>query len=463
MKNDKIVVGLDIGTTKVCAIVGRKNEFGKIDILGVGSAISTGVSRGMVSNIPKTVEAIEAAVTQAKQRSNIDIKKVQVGIAGWHIKSTPNHSMLVRSNMETEINQDDLDRLTADMHKISLPADEQIIHIIPQDYTVDGEGGIKDPIGMAGLRLEGNFHIITGNVNAARNIYKCVTKAGLVVEDMILEPLASADAVLTEEELEAGVALVDIGGGTTDMAIFHDGIIRHTAIIPFGGAIITDDIHEGCSVMRNQAEKLKVLHGSAIPEENRPDDIIVVPGLRDKSPKEISVRNLASIIHARVEEIFNHVNYEIKASGLEKKLIGGIVLTGGGAQLKHLPQLVEYLTGLDVRVGYPNEHLAKGMVDEVKSPMFATGIGLVIKGLNNGKTDSNYELTGTTATVSSPSSSFWDEPAPEPVIQQQQEDPQPKETDEPKPKKSGMFSSLVESFRGLLDDEELKDYRKDKP
>jgi cell division protein FtsA len=270
------------------------------------------------------------------------------------------------------------------MHRIPQQPGYEIIHVLPQEYIVDSEVGIKDPIGMSGIRLEANFHIITGHVTAANNIYKCVQKAGLTASDLILEPLASAEAVLSEEEKEAGVVLVDIGGGTTDIAIFQDGIIRHTAVIPFGGNIITEDIKEGCTVLRQQAELLKIRFGSALASETLENEIVSIPGLRGREPKEISVRNLASIIQARIEEIIELVHYEIKASGFEKKLIAGIVLTGGGSQLRNLRPLVEYLTGMDVRIGTPNEHLAKGDND-IKSPMYATGIGLVLMGFAKGQ------------------------------------------------------------------------------
>lgn len=442
---DKIVVGLDIGTTKVCAIVGRKNEFGKIDILGVGQAPSTGVSRGMVSNIPRTEEAIRQAVAEAKSRSGIDIKVVHVGIAGEHIKSTPNRSILVRNSVETEITQEDLDKLADDMYRVALPPGEQIIHVIPQDYTIDGQIIEKNPVGIAGLRLEGNFHVITGNIAAAKNIYKCVTRAGLHVDSLILEPLASSDAVLNAEELEAGVALVDIGGGTTDIAIFHDGIIRHTAIIPFGGNVVTDDIQEGCMVMKKQAEILKIKFGSAIPEQNQDNEIITVSNLPNKNPREISVKNLSRIIHARMEEIIAAIHYEIKASGLEKKLIAGIVLTGGGSQLRHLPQLVEYMTGLDVRVGFPDEHLSKGMVNEVKSPAYSTGIGLLMKGLNSNHSQSNTDIQSQVDTTKSEST----------IV--------PPITQVENPKKSyNLINRLTEQFKNLMADEEYKDYKKDK-
>ena len=364
----EIVVGLDIGTTKIAALVGRRTEHGKIEILGMGKAESLGVARGVVLNIDETVKAIKMALEEASNKSGVDIKVVNVGIAGQHIKSLQHRGMKTRRSLDEEISQKDIDELIEDMYRLVMSPGEEIIHVIPQEYIVDNEIGIKNPIGMSGTRLEANFHIITGQVAAARNIYKCVNKAGLEVADLTLEPLASADAVLSDEEKEAGVVLVDIGGGTTDVAIFHDGIIRHTAVIPFGGNIITEDIKEGCSIIKTQAELLKVKFGSALASENQENEIVSIPGLRGRPHKEISVKNLAHIIQARMEEIVEHVYYEIKNSGYEKKLIAGIVVTGGGSQLKHITQLMEYVTGMDTRVGYPNEHLANSS-EEVTSPM----------------------------------------------------------------------------------------------
>ena len=375
-----IVVGLDIGTTKIVAIVGRKNEHGKLEILGMGRSDSIGVTRGVVSNIDKTVHSIKKAVEEAENKSGVDIRVINVGIAGQHIKSLQHRGIRVRHSVDDEINQSDINMLIDDMYKLVMLPGEEIIHVLPQEYIVDNEQGIKDPIGMAGVRLEANFHIITGQVAAAKNIYKCVHKGGLEVDDLILEPLASSEAVLSEEEKEAGVVLVDIGGGTTDIAIFQDGIIRHTAVIPFGGNVITEDIKEGCGIIKNQSELLKVKFGSALASESQENEIVSIPGLRGRDPKEISLKNLAHIIQARMEEIIEHIYYEIKNSGYENKLIAGIVVTGGGSQLKHITQLFEYVTGMDTRIGYPNEHLAKGNTEEVTSPMYATGVGLVIKG-----------------------------------------------------------------------------------
>ncbi|MFC2110959.1 cell division protein FtsA [Bacteroidota bacterium] len=383
MDPSEIVVGLDIGTTKIAAIVGCKNEFGKIEILGSGKTESIGVSRGVVANIDKTVQSIKNAVEEAELKSGVNIDHLNVGIAGQHIKSLQHRGSIMRNSLDDEISQEDIDRLIDDMHKLVMEPGEEIIHVIPQEYIVDKEQGIKEPIGMAGICLEANFHIIVGQIAAAKNINKCVTKSGMNVEELILEPLASAEAVLSEEEKEAGIALVDIGGGTTDIAIFQDGIIRHTAVIPLGGNIITEDIKEGCTIIKSQAEALKVKFGSALASENRDEEIVSIPGLRGRAPKEITLKNLASIIQARMEEIIEYVYYEIKNSGFEKKLIAGIVLTGGGAQLKHIAQLTEFITGMDTRIGYPNEHLASNVSEEITSPLYATGIGLVIKGLQN--------------------------------------------------------------------------------
>ena len=296
--------------------------------------------------------------------------------------------MITRENVEVEISPYDLDLLEKDMYKLMMAPGEEIITVIPQEYIVDTEQGIKNPCGQSGIRLEGNFHIITGQLTAIKNIHRCVSKAGLTVTGLTLEPLASSASVLSDEEKEAGVVLVDIGGGTTDIAIFQDGIIRHTAVIPFGGNVITDDIKEGCTIMKKQAEALKVKFGSALPQESQNSDIICIPGFRNRQPKEISMRNLAHIIHARMEEIIEHVHYEIVNSGYERKLIAGLVVTGGGSQLKHLQQLFEYVTGMDSRVGYPNEFLANTNDHAVTSPMYATGVGLVIKGFEQLEKDS---------------------------------------------------------------------------
>lgn len=381
---NEIIVGLDIGTTKVCAIVGRKNAYGKLDILGIGKTEpEDAVRRGMIINIDRTVDAIKTVIKEASEKSGVEIKSVYVGIAGQHIKSLQHRGQITRPNAEDPINSDDIARLDEDMHKIVTEPGEKIIHVIPQDYIVDNVRGIKDPIGMAGVRLEGNFHVITGHISAVQNIYRCVRMAGLEVVDLVLEPIASSEAVLSREEKEAGVALIDIGGGTTDLAIFQDGIIRHTAVIPLGGEIVTNDIKIGCNIIYKQASALKIKFGCALADEAKENEIVTIKGLKGREPKEISVKNLAAIIEARMKEIFEHVYYEIKSSGFEKKLQGGIVLTGGGAQLKHLSQLVEYITVLDARIGYPTEHLASGLTQEVRSPMYSTCVGLILSGYNS--------------------------------------------------------------------------------
>lgn len=383
MESEKIVVGLDIGTTKICAIVGRKNEYGKLEVLGMGKAESEGVVKGIVFNIDKTVYAIERAIKEASDQAGVEINTVNVGIAGQHIRSFVQHGGITRSSKEDEITIDDVERLTQDMYRMVVPPGSQIIHVMPQDYMVDYEEGIKEPVGMSGVRLEADFHVITAQTNAINNIHKCVRKAGLEIEDLILEPLASSLAVLSDEEKEAGVCLIDIGGGTTDIAIFYDNIIRHSAVIPFGGNIVTSDIKQGLMVLQQQAERLKTSFGRAIAEEANANEIVAIPGIRNRDTKEISVKNLSNIIQARMEEIIEMAHAEIISSGYENRLAGGIVVTGGGAQLANLKQLVEYMTGMDTRVGYPNEHLGKGKVEIVKSPMYATAVGLVLSGFRS--------------------------------------------------------------------------------
>ena len=374
------MVGLDIGTTKISVMIGRKNQYGKLEILGTGRAVSNGVARGIVSNIDKTVESIREAVEEAKQKSGLEINDVFVGIAGQHIKSLQHRGEIVRDNIDIEIDKADIDKLKSNMFKLITIPGEEVIHVIPQEYTVDGEDGIQDPKGMAGVKLEANFHVITAQVGAVRNIMRCVEKAGLTPRELILEPFASAVATLDEDELREGVALVDIGGGTTDVAIFLDNIIRHTAVIPFGGNIITKDIKAGLEILEKQAELLKVKFGSAMYTEDQENVMVSIPGLRGRPPKEIAVKTLSEIIGARYKEIIDLVYHQIKISGYEHKLMTGIVLTGGGSQIRNLKQLVAFVTGKETRIGLPNEHLGADSVDKVVSPMYSTGVGLVLKG-----------------------------------------------------------------------------------
>ncbi len=381
--NSKIAIAVDIGTTKVCAIAGRLNEYGKLEILGVGRVKSEGVSRGVVSNIDKTVQAITDAISIAESNAGMQFSTVHVGIAGQHIKSLHHHGLLVRNNAQAEITREDIEKLISDMHKLVLPPGDKILHVLPQEFTVDDHRDIKDPIGMSGVRLEANFHIITGQLTASRNILRCLEKVNLSVSGMTLEPIASSNAVLNNDEKEAGVVMVDIGGGTTDVTIFKDGIIRHTAVIPFGGNVITKDIKEGCTVLHEQAEKLKVKFGSAMASEIIDNRIITIPGLKGRDPKEISEKNLARIIESRVEEIFDYVMWEIKRSGYEDKLIAGMVLTGGGSLLKDIDLLADFCTGLSSRIGEPVEHLAHGYSAELSSPIFSTSVGLLITAIEN--------------------------------------------------------------------------------
>ena len=388
--NKNYSVGLDIGTTKIVAMVGEKNQFNKVKILGVGKSQSLGVHRGVVNNITQTIQSIKIAVDEAQSKSGVNVKEVAVGIAGQHIRSLQHSDYITRENPDEVINENDIDKLIDQVYKLVMLPGEEIIHVLPQDFKVDGQSEIKEPIGMYGSRLEANFHIVVGQVSSIRNIGKCIKSSGLEMGDITLEPLASSDAVLSEEEKEAGVALIDIGGGTTDVAIFKDGIIKHTAVIPFGGNVITEDIKEGCSIIGNQAEQLKIKFGSAWPGENKDSEIVSIPGLRGRDPKEISLKTLSKIINARVVEILEQAYLEIKNYGHEdskKKLIAGIVLTGGGSQLRHLKQLAEYVTGMDTRIGFPGEHLAG---DSNKyNPIYSTAVGLLMKAIENNSLEDN--------------------------------------------------------------------------
>ena len=443
MENNKIAVGLDIGTTKIVAMIGRKNEYDKIEVLGIGKAKSLGVKRGVVSNITQTIQSIQQAVDEAESVSGQKIDDVVVGIAGQHIRSLHHSDYITRTDSEDVIDENDIHNLVNQVHKLVMLPGEEIIHVLPQEFKVDSQADIKEPIGMYGGRLEANFHVVVGQVSSIRNIGRCIKSADLNLSHITLEPLASAQAVLSQEEKEAGVALIDIGGGTTDLAIFKDGIIRHTAVIPFGGNVITEDIKEGCSIIEKQAELLKVKFGSAWPGENKETEIVSIPGLRGREPKEITLKNLSKIIHARVQEIIEHVYLEIKNYGHETqkgKLIAGIVLTGGGAQLKHLRQLVEYITGMDARIGYPNEHLAGDSEEALSSPAYATAVGLLMEGLNKYKKEPEEII----------------EKAPEVTkqIPSQEVEEKPTIDKKPKPKKKSFFEKFTEGLKDFLDNAE---------
>lgn len=374
------VAAIDIGTTKIVAIIGKKHADGKIEVLGMGNSPSYGVKRGVVLNIEETVNAIKQSVNQAQEQSGMQIKDVYVGIAGQHIKSLRNRGYINRDSYDDEITKHDVQALVDDMYKIPIDVGEEIIHVLPQSFIVDNETSIKSPVGMSGKRLEANFHIVIGQIAAANNLKKCVNRVGLNVNKLILEPLASSDAVLTADEKEVGVALVDIGGGTTDVAVFYDGMIRHTAVIPFGGNIVTNDIKKGCSILERQAEQLKVKFGSSLADATMRNKVVTIPGISGRPPKEISFENLAHIIQARMEEIIAEIYFEIEASGVGDKLGAGIVLTGGGSLLKNLAQLVSFKTGHDVRLGLPNQHLVSDIIEEINTPQYSTSVGLILKG-----------------------------------------------------------------------------------
>ena len=454
METQKISVGLDIGTTKIVAMIGRKNEYGKIEVLGVGKSKSLGVHRGVVNNITQTINSIQQAIQEAEAAASDKIESVTVGIAGQHIRSLQHSDYITRENLDAVISNIDIERLVNQVNKLIMMPGEEIIHVLPQEYKIDGQSEITEPIGMFGGRLEASFHLVVGNVTAIRNIGRCVKSSGINLQGITLEPLASADAVLSKEEKEAGVALIDIGGGTTDLAIFKDGIIRHTAVIPFGGNVITEDIKEGCSIIERQAELLKIRFGSTWPGENKENEIVSIPGLRGREPKEISLKNLSKIIKARVEEIIDQVFVEITNYGHQepkKKLIAGIVLTGGGSQLKHLKQLVEYITGMDTRIGYPNEHLAGDNNEDYASPLYATAVGLVMESIaKQERTDleaQEIELQKVKEAQLSSSEEVLDS-------NENQEEVTPKEEPVVQEKKRSFLDKLTDRVKDFLDNAE---------
>jgi cell division protein FtsA len=379
-QNNNFIAAVDIGTTKIVTIVGRKNDNGKLEILGMGKTPSKGVKRGVVLNIEETVTAIRSTVEEVQSQTGLTLSNVFVGIAGQHIKSVISRGYINRDSYEKRITKEDRDKLIAEMYKIPVDVGDEIIHVLPQSYIVDNETGVKNPIGMAGKRLEANFHIVIGQISSANNIKNCVESVGLNVIQLILEPIASSTAVLTEDEKEAGVVLVDIGGGTTDIAVYYDDIIRHTAVIPFGGNVVTMDIKEGCSILNRQAEALKIQFGSALGDLAQEDKVVTIPGISGRDPKEISFKSLAYIIQSRMEEIIDAVLFEIENSDCMEKLSAGIVLTGGGSLLRYLPQLVNYRSGMDVRIGYPSALIASDTLKEINQPMYSTSVGLLLKG-----------------------------------------------------------------------------------
>jgi cell division protein FtsA len=399
VNENPIIVGLDIGTTKIACIAGRKNQYGKLEILGLGKSDSSGVSQGMVLNVEECTRAINLALDECLgSNPSLTIKEVYVGIAGKHITSLQTQGERIVGNVEEEIRREDIEALIKDQYKTLIPNGDEIIDIIPQDFKVDSltQLTMQDVIGMNGIKIGANFHIVMGNKNAIRNIRRSVTRTNLEVKELVLQPLASAAAVMCNEDLEAGVAIVDIGGGTTDLAVFHDGLLKHTAVISIAGTDITNDIRTGLGVLKTQAEQMKIQFGMAIAEQAKPNAFITIPPLRGQQPKEISQRNLAHIIESRMVEILDYVMYHLRQINLHDKLHGGIILTGGGSQLSGLVQLTEFKTGLSSRIGLPNEHLAAGYAKNLMNPMYATCIGLILRGYDNFQTNQlRYNSTNT--------------------------------------------------------------------
>ncbi|MCU0411673.1 MAG: cell division protein FtsA [Bacteroidetes bacterium] len=379
-----IAVGLDIGTTKVCAIVASPdvNHPGKMKILGIGKSTSEGLTRGVVTNIEKTVKSIESAVADAEAQSGVKITAVTVGIAGDHIQSFQSRGVVTINRPDNEVTQEDVDRLIEDTKRVALPPDRKIIHVIPQQFIVDGSDGIYDPVGMSGVRVEANVHIITGLVTAAQNIYRCVQRAHLHVNDMVLEPLASSYAVLEDEEKEIGVALLDIGGGTTDLAVFEERTIRHTAVIGIAGKKVTDDIRKGFGILTDHAERLKIEHGFAYEPAVTDNSPIVLPSIGGREANEIDKMLLCRVIQPRMEEILEFAGMEIKRSGYSRHLHAGVVLTGGGSLIKGTKELAGKVLGMPVKIGVPGG-FSSGLVREIENPIYATGVGLVMHELKH--------------------------------------------------------------------------------
>ena len=380
--NTQYVAAIDVGTTKIVTLLGKRNENKKLEIVGFSRSDSKGIRRGEVLNPEEASDVIRRTIADLQKRVGIVFSEVFVGIAGQHIRIIKSRNYINRTSYDDSITADDIEQLKRDANNIALDEGKGIIHILPQSYIVDNETDIFNPIGMLGKRLEANFNIVIGNIDSIKRIRKCINQADLTIKDIILEPLASSDAVLYDEEREAGVALVDIGGGTTDVAVFHDNILRHSAVIPYGGYVVTKDIKEAYGINEMNAESLKLQFGVALgdaAEENK--TIVITSKIKGRDPKEISIRNLAYIIQARMEEIIDGIMFEIENSGCADKLGCGIVITGGGAMLRYLKELFRFRTGLDVRIGYPGEHLA-GESENINEPCYSTGVGLLMKGFD---------------------------------------------------------------------------------
>ena len=377
-KKDPLVVGLDIGTTKICAVVGEVVN-GEVNIIGLGTSPSKGLRKGVVINIESTVQSIKKAVEEAELMAGSNISSVYAGIAGGHIKGINSHGVIAVKNRE--IGANDVKRVIDAASAVAIPMDREVLHIIPQEFIVDDQDGIKDPVGMSGVRLEGRVHIVTGAITSAQNIIKCANRAGLDVDDIVLEQLGSSEAVLTPEERDLGVAIVDIGGGTTDLVIFSNGSIKHTSVVSMAGSYITSDISMGLRTPMEEAEKIKKRYGCALASLVRKDETIEVPSVGGRKPRVLSRQTLTEIIEPRVEEILTLVYDEVVRTGYGNLIASGVILTGGSAILEGIPELAEQIFNVPVRRGTPIG--IGGLVDLVNSPIHATGVGLVLYGSRN--------------------------------------------------------------------------------
>ncbi len=373
-KKENIIVGLDVGTTKICAVVGEVVEGNKIDIIGIGTSPSKGLRKGVVTNIESTVESIKKAVEEAELMAGVEINSVYAGIAGGHIKSFNSRGVIAIKNKE--VTHADINRVIDAARAVAIPLDREVLHVIPQEFIIDEQDGIKEPLGMSGVRLEAEVHIVTGAVTSAQNIIKSVNRAGLHVIDIILQPLASSEAVLTSDEKELGVAVVDIGGGTTDIATFVNGSLWHTAVLGIGGNHLTNDVAVGLRTPASEAEKIKVKYGCALTSIVKEDETIEVPSVGGRPPRVVSRQVLSEIIEPRAEEIFSLVQRELKKTGYEELVASGAVITGGAAIMEGMIEVAERIMDMPVRRGLPSN--IGGLVDVVSNPMFATGVGLIL-------------------------------------------------------------------------------------
>ncbi len=374
-KADKdLIVGLDIGTSKVVAIVGELQEDGDLEVIGFGTHPSRGLKRGVVVNIESTVNSIQRAVEEAELMANCEINSVYAGIAGSHVRSLNSHGIV--AIRDREVTRGDVERVIDAARAVAIPADQRILHVLPQEFVIDGQEGIREPVGMAGVRLEARVHMVTGAASAAQNIVKCVERCGLQVEDIVLEQLASSYAVLTEDEMELGVCLVDIGGGTTDIAVFNGGAIKHTAVIPIAGDQVTNDIAISMRTPTQYAEEIKIKYACALSQLANPEETIEVPSVGERPPRRLARQTLAEVVEPRYEELFSLIRDELRRSGFEDMVAAGVVLTGGSAKMEGAIELAEEVFHMPVRLGLP-QHV-RGLGDVVRNPIHATGVGLLL-------------------------------------------------------------------------------------